>query len=53
MTEQMLCAFESKILRIIYGPIQDKGRWRHRWNSERYNLYKDLNIAVDIKIRRL
>ena len=23
MTEQMQCTFESKILRRIYGPIQD------------------------------
>jgi len=53
MTEQMLCTFERKILRRIYGPIQNKGRWRLRWNSEHYNVYKDLNIVVDINIRRL
>ena len=29
------------------------GRWRPRWNSELYTLYKDLNIVEDIKIRRL
>ena len=25
-TEQMLCTFERKILKI-YGPVQDKGHW--------------------------
>jgi hypothetical protein len=52
MTEQMLCTFESK-LRRIYGPIQDKRRWRSRWNSEICNLYKVLNIVDDIKIGRM
>ena len=53
MTEQTLCIHERKILRRIYGPIQDKGRWRPRWDTEIYNLYKDLNIVDDMKIRRL
>ena len=39
MTEQMLCTFERKILRSIYGSIQDKGCWHARWNSEIYDLY--------------
>jgi hypothetical protein len=46
----MLNTFERKILRRIYGPTQEGGRWRPRWNNE---LYKDLNIVEDIKIRRL
>jgi hypothetical protein len=53
MTEQMLCTFERKTSRSIYGPIQDEGRWLPRWNSAVYNLYKELNIVCDIKIRRL
>ena len=55
MTEQMLCTFKSKILKTIYCQIQDKGRWRPRWNSEidSYNLYKDLNIVDDTKTRSL
>ena len=52
MTEQMPCTFERKILRI-YGPIQDEGRRRPRCYSEICNLYKDLNIVDDNKIRRL
>jgi hypothetical protein len=53
MTEQMLCTFERTIVRRIYGPVQDKGHCRPRWNSEICNLYKVLNIVVDIKIIRL
>jgi hypothetical protein len=41
------------MLRRIHGPIQDKGTWRPRWNSEIYNLYKYLNIVDDFKTRRL
>ena len=51
--EQRLNAFEKKVLRRIYGPAQEGGRWRPRWNNELYRLYNDLNIVEDIKIRRL
>ena len=46
--EQMLNTFERKILRRIYGPTQEGGRWRPRWNRELYSLYNE-----DIKNRRL
>jgi len=36
--------------RIIYGPVEEKGCWCHRWNSEIYSLYKDLSIVDNIKI---
>jgi len=36
-----------------YGPTQDGGRWRPRWNSELYSLYSEPNIVEDIKFRRL
>jgi len=51
--EQTLNTFERKILRRIYGPTQEVGRWHPRWNSELYSLYKEPNIVEDIKIRRL
>ena len=53
MTEHMLHVFERKILRRMYGPIQEKGCWCRTWNSEIYGLYKDLNIVDDIKIIRV
>ena len=49
----MLYTFERKILKRIYGPIQDKGHWPPSWNSEIYNFYKDLNIVDNIKIGKL
>jgi hypothetical protein len=52
-SEQMLNTFERKILRRIYGPTQEGGWWRPRWNNELYSLHKELNIVEDIKIRRL
>jgi hypothetical protein len=44
---------ERKILRRIYGPTQEGGCWRSRWNNELYSLYNEPNIVEDIKIRRL
>jgi hypothetical protein len=43
---------ERKILRI-YGPIQEGGCWRPRWNNELCSLYKEPNVVEDIKTRRL
>jgi len=48
MTEQMLRTYERKILRRIYGPIQDKGHWHRRCNGGTYHLYKDINNMYDI-----
>jgi len=39
--------------RKIHGPIQEKGCWHHRWNSEIYSLHKDLSIVDDTVIRTL
>ena len=41
------------MLRRIYGPTQEGGRWRPRWNSELYGLYNEPNIVEDMKIRIL
>jgi len=49
----MLNTFERKILQRIYGPTQEGGFWRPRWNNELYSLYKEPNIVEGIKIRRL
>jgi hypothetical protein len=37
----------------MYGPIQEGGCWRPRWNSELYSLYKESSIVEGIKIRRV
>jgi hypothetical protein len=51
--ENKLGAFERKILRRIYGTINENGPWRCRYNTDIYELYKDIDIVTDIKLRRL
>ena len=51
--EQMLSTVERKILRRIYGPIQEGGFWRPRRNNEIYSLYIESNILEYIQFRRL
>ena len=51
--QKKLGIFERKILREIYGPVNEKGEWRIRYNKELYELYKSRDIITDIKIARL
>ena len=37
----------------MFGPTQEEGRRRPRWNSELYSLYNEPNIVEGIQIRRL
>jgi hypothetical protein len=39
-----LNTFERKILRKIYGLIQENGVWRKRYNHELCNLYNDVEL---------
>ena len=45
--------FERKVLRAIFGPTNDNGEWRIRYNNELYTLYKVNDIVTYIKIYRL
>jgi hypothetical protein len=51
--ERVLDVFERKILRRIYGPVQDKGQWRSRYNKELYDLFKEPRLSITIRIARL
>jgi hypothetical protein len=42
-----------QILRRIYGRIKENGQWRCRYNTELYELYEDIDIVNDVKLRRL
>jgi hypothetical protein len=53
MVMKRLNTWERKILRWIYGPVVEQGMWRIRTNQELRELYKDLDIAADIKSNRL
>jgi hypothetical protein len=46
----MLEAFKRKILRPIYGPKQAEGEWRMRYNTEIYDLYKEVKGSVFSKL---
>jgi hypothetical protein len=49
----VLDVFERKILRRIYGPVQDKGQWTSWCNKELYNLFKEPKSSITIRIARL
>jgi hypothetical protein len=52
--EEKLKIFERKILRSIYGPVQDtNNEWRVRTNQEVEALIKEKNIVRFIKSQRL
>jgi hypothetical protein len=48
-----LGVFERKVLRAIFGPTNDNGEGRIKYNDELYTLYKDSGILTHIKINRL
>ena len=45
--------FEGRILRMIYGPINDDGTWRTGHSNEIYTLYDEPYMDRVVKIRRL
>jgi hypothetical protein len=51
--EEQLQVFERRILRKIFGPICDNGKWRICYNSELYSIYTDPDIIKTIKISKL
>ncbi|KAJ4436862.1 hypothetical protein ANN_16994 [Periplaneta americana] len=51
--EAKLGIFERKILRRIFGPMQENMQWRIRYNNELYKLYRSFDIVTFIKLRRL
>jgi hypothetical protein len=42
--ESKISVFERKVLRKIYGPVNDKGKWRIRFNNELYQLLGEPDI---------
>ena len=51
--EDILGVFERKILRAIFGPTNDNGEWRIKYNNELYTLCKESDTVTYIKINRL
>jgi hypothetical protein len=48
-----LNAWERKILRCMYGPVVEQGKWRIDTNNELWELYKDLDTVADVKKKRM
>jgi hypothetical protein len=48
MGMKRLGTWERQILRRIFGPVAEQGMWRMRINQELKELYKFLDIVVDI-----
>ncbi|GFV34501.1 uncharacterized protein TNCV_467131 [Trichonephila clavipes] len=51
--ENMICIYETKILRFTFGGIQENGTWRRRSNYELYQSYKVSDFVNFIKIQAI
>ena len=47
----ILCIFEKRILRHIFGTVEETGVRRKIYNNELYSLFKEPDIVKLIKIR--
>ena len=48
-----LRVFEKKVIRKIFGPVRVDDDFRIRFNSELYELLKDIDLVQPINIQRL
>jgi hypothetical protein len=44
---------KGKSLRRIYGPVNEGGRWRIRYNDELYQLFNEPETVKEVKSRRV
>ena len=44
----ILGVFERKILRAVFGPTNDNGEWRIKYNNELYTLYKESDVCSNV-----
>jgi hypothetical protein len=44
--ENTLGVFERTILRAIFGPTNENGEWRIKYNNEIYSLYKESDTVT-------
>ncbi|GFS75476.1 uncharacterized protein TNCV_1640821 [Trichonephila clavipes] len=51
--DENISIYERKILRSIFGGIQENGTWRRRSNLEFYRSYKESDTVNFIKIQRI
>jgi hypothetical protein len=53
MSDTFSGAYECWILRYIFGPVEENGAWRRRYNHELYKLFNEPDIIGYIKAKRL
>jgi hypothetical protein len=53
LDERLLSIFERRILRYIFGSVEENGTWRRRYNYELYKLFNESDIIGYIKVKRL
>jgi hypothetical protein len=53
INERRLGLFERRVLRCIFGAKQENGTWPKRYNYDLYEIFKDSDIFVYIKAKRL
>ncbi|GFU75762.1 uncharacterized protein TNCV_1652221 [Trichonephila clavipes] len=51
--DNVISIYERKILRLIFGGIQENGTGRRRSNFEFYHSYKESDIVNFIKLQRI
>ncbi|GFU26017.1 uncharacterized protein TNCV_5105021 [Trichonephila clavipes] len=52
-TDENISIYERKILRSIFGGIQENGAWRRKSNLELHRAYKESDIVNFVKIQRI
>jgi hypothetical protein len=51
--ERLPSLFERRVLRCIFGVVQENGMWRKRCNHELYELFNEPDIVKYIKVNKL
>ena len=51
--KQRIDMWEKKVLRRIFGPVNDRRVWGLRINKEIYQLYNEFNLVTVIEVQRL
>jgi hypothetical protein len=49
---RLIRIFERRILRLVYGSVNDSGVWKTRYNSELYTLYDEPDVVKVVKTGR-
>jgi hypothetical protein len=44
LDERLLSIFEWRILKYIFGPVEENGTWRRRYNHELDKLFNESDI---------